>query len=62
MQLRTSKDLSQKTVAKELEVTTRAYQNYEYGDSEPKLSTLVRMADYFDVSIDYLAGRVDSPS
>ena len=52
--------MSQVTVAKGLNVTTRAYQNYEYGENAPTLSILVRMADYFDVSLDYLTGRVDT--
>ena len=59
IQLRNDKHLSQVTVAKGLNVTTRAYQNYEYGENEPKLSILVRMADYFDVSLDYLTGRTE---
>ena len=60
IQLRTDKHLSQNAVAEGLKVTTRAYQYYEYGEREPKLSVLVRMADYFDVSLDYLAGRTDT--
>ena len=59
VQLRASKHLSQSVVAENVKVTTRAYQYYEYGEKEPKLSTLVRMADYFDVSLDYLTGRTE---
>lgn len=59
VQLRTSKHLSQKEVAEKLNITTRTYQYYEYDEKEPKLSGLVRMADYFDVSLDYLTGRTD---
>ncbi|MEH2935907.1 helix-turn-helix transcriptional regulator [Acutalibacter sp. JLR.KK004] len=33
------------------------YQQYEAGINEPKFSTLIQIADYFDVSIDYLIGR-----
>ena len=39
----------------------RGYQNYETGQSEPKLATLIVLADYYQVSIDYLAGRTDAP-
>ena len=47
--------------AKELNVALRGLQNYEYGNAEPRLSILIRMADFYGVSIDYLAGRTDTP-
>lgn len=59
--LRDSRNLSQKEVAKEFGVVVRAYQRYEYGEREPQLSVLIRMADFYGVSIDYLAGRTDAP-
>lgn len=59
-QLRTEKNLSQKDVAKEFGIVVRAYQRYEYGEREPQLSTLIRMADFYGVTLDYLAGRTDS--
>ena len=34
---------------------------YEQGQSPPSLETLVRYADYFDVSLDYLLARTDNP-
>lgn len=58
-ELRDSRNLSQKDVAKEFGVVVRAYQRYEYGEREPQLSVLIRMADFYGVSIDYLAGRTD---
>lgn len=61
VKLRDSRNLSQKEVAKEFGVVVRAYQRYEYGEREPQLSVLVRMADFYGVSIDYLAGRTDTP-
>jgi len=36
-----------------------SYIRYENGTSEPKLETLVKIADIFDVSVDYLLGRKD---
>jgi len=57
--LRKEKGLSQNAVAKEIKVAPRAYQNYEYGAAEPRLSTLIRIADFYGVSLDYLAGRTD---
>lgn len=40
-----------------LEMTTRGYRNYELGAREPKLSDLVKIADFLDVSLDDLIGR-----
>ena len=61
VQLRTQRGLSQAEVAKEIGVVVRAYQRYEYGQREPQLSGLVRMADFYGVTLDYLAGRSDYP-
>ena len=61
LHLRKEKGLSQNAVAKEIKVAPRAYQNYEYGTAEPRLSTLIRIADFYGVSLDYLAGRTDTP-
>ena len=38
------------------------YQRYEYGEREPSFQKLIALADYFDVSLDYLVGRSDDPS
>ena len=59
--LRETRGLSQKEVAQEFDVAVRAYQRYEYGEREPQLSTLIRIADFYGVSLDYLAGRRDAP-
>lgn len=60
-ELKKQKNVMQKTVADEVGVSLRAYQYYETGTNEPTLSVLVRIADYFDVSLDYLVGRSDDP-
>ena len=57
--LRNEKNLSQAAVAKELGIGARTYQYYEYGEREPHLSTLIRIADFYGVTLDYLAGRSD---
>ena len=59
--LREKHRLSQKDAAKEFNTVVRAYQRYEYGEREPQLSTLIRIADFYGVSLDYLAGRTDTP-
>jgi len=59
LSLREEKKLSQAAVAKETGITTRTYQRYEAGEREPMISTLIRIADLYAVSIDYLVGRSD---
>jgi transcriptional regulator with XRE-family HTH domain len=44
-----------------LGITERGYQCYEQGEREPPIAKLIALADYFDVSIDYLVGRSDEP-
>lgn len=38
----------------------RGYQYYEEGTNEPNIDRLIALADFFDVSLDYLMGRTDS--
>jgi len=52
---------TQRDVGSDLGITERGYQNYETGTREPKMGTLTKLADYFDVSVDYLIGRSDNP-
>lgn len=59
--LREQRHLTQRGISEELEISPRAYQYYEAGEREPQLSVLIRMADFYGVSIDYLAGRTDTP-
>jgi len=61
-QLRAEKDVTQKEVATFLGITDRAYQYYEYGKRDPNILVVQKLADFFDVSIDYLIGRVDIKS
>lgn len=61
VQLRMDRDVSQAVIAKKIGVSSRIYQEYEYGKSEPKMRNLVSIADFFGVSLDYLTGRTDTP-
>ena len=61
-QLRKKKKLKQSDMAELLELTTRHYQQIEYGKVNIPTLTLIFLADYFDVSIDYLVGRTDDPN
>ena len=57
--LRGQRGLRQKDVAEALGLTQRAIGNYESGIRTPDLVTLLRLANFFDVSLDYLTGRID---
>lgn len=51
--------LTQREVASRLGISQPSYIRYEKGTAEPGLENLVKLADIFDVSIDYLLGRKD---
>ena len=57
--LREDKDLTQKTVAAYLSITQEQYSRYETGKREMKISDYVKLADYYDVSMDYITGRTN---
>ena len=58
-QLRKEAGLSQMQLAQKLEITQRKLSYLESGQSEPDMETLCRMADFFDVTTDYLLGRTE---
>ena len=60
-ELRKAKGLTQVQLAEVINVKERQYQNLEAGTSLPSFNTLIALADYFDVSLDYLVGRTDNP-
>ena len=57
--LRKEKKLKQQELADQFSVKLRTYQGYEYGESYPEVAKLIAIADFFDVSLDYLVGRSD---
>jgi transcriptional regulator with XRE-family HTH domain len=59
---RKSKKATQKQTADLLGISVRAYQHYELNEREAPLSKAIILADYFDVSLDYLVGRTDNPN
>ncbi len=59
---RKEKGLTQCQVAIYCDITEKTYQNYELMTREPKLEILVRLAELFGVSLDYLTGRTDNPN
>ncbi|WP_295581819.1 helix-turn-helix domain-containing protein [uncultured Oscillibacter sp.] len=56
-QLRTETGLKQQELADKVGISLSGYQNYERGLREPPLSTLVALADFYDLSLDELVGR-----
>lgn len=60
-ELQNSKNLSIVQLSKECGLPYRTLQNYLLKLREPNLGALITLADYFDVSLDYLVGRSDNP-
>ena len=59
--LKSERNLLQKDIAKDNHLSLRAYQYYERGERNPTSDVLIALADYFDVSLDYLVGRSNDP-
>ncbi len=55
--LRIEKGLSQIALAKELQVSKSVISLWELDGSDPTLTNLIKISDFFNVSIDYLAGK-----
>ena len=58
-QCRKEKGLTQREVAIYCDITEKTYQNYELMTREPKVEILLKIADVFEVSLDYLLGRTE---
>lgn len=59
--LRKARNLTQKQVYEAVGMSPIGYQRYEYGERLPSYRHLLAIADFFDVSLDYLTGRTDNP-
>lgn len=59
--LRTEFKISQQQLADAIGVSQQSVNKYENQDVEPDISVLIKIADYFSVSVDYLIGRTSSP-
>ena len=60
-QLKSERGILQKDGAKGAGLSLRSYQYYETDQREPSLSALIALADFYNVSLDYLVGRSDVP-
>lgn len=61
-QLRNKKGLSQKELTERLNINRSTYARYETSATQPDYETLERLADFYEVSVDYILGRTDNPS
>ena len=58
--LRIDSDLSQKKLGEILHISQRSYSHHETGSRNIPIEMLIRLADYYDTTIDYLVGRTDN--
>ncbi len=59
--LREDRDITQTALSQILHCSQRIYSNYERGEVNIPTEVLIRLADFYDVSIDYLLGRTNNP-
>lgn len=60
--LRTFRGISQQQLADVIGTSQQSINQYENHSVEPDISTLAKLADYFDITIDYLVGHVPCPA
>lgn len=58
---RVDRDIKQKDIAKILNVSQNTYSQYETGTIALTAEVLIKLADFYNVSIDYLLDRTDNP-
>ncbi|MBQ5322986.1 MAG: helix-turn-helix transcriptional regulator [Oscillospiraceae bacterium] len=59
--IREDRDIKQKDIAKVLNVSQNTYSQYENGIISLTAEVLIKLAEYYNVSIDYLLNRTDNP-
>ena len=59
--LREDKDLKQKDIAKLLNCTQQTYSRYATGENNIDIHSLIKLADFYNTSIDYIVGRTNNP-
>lgn len=61
-EIRKSKGISQVKMSMDLNTNQNTISRYETGEREPGINELIKIADYFNVSVDYLLCRTDNPN
>ena len=59
--LREDKDMNQTQIAAILGMSQTGYSKYEIGRNDIPTDVLIKLADFYSVSVDYLLGRTDNP-
>ncbi|MGM9592142.1 MAG: helix-turn-helix domain-containing protein [Oscillospiraceae bacterium] len=59
--LREDRDMTQTEISRILMCSQRVYSNYERGDIDIPTAVLIRLADFYNVSVDYILDRTDNP-
>ncbi len=59
--LREDKDLTQRELAEALHCSQQVYSNYELGQRDIPTEVLIRLSDFYRVSVDYILGIRDNP-
>ena len=57
--LREDRDMSQKQIAQMLGMSQTGYSKYETGENDIPTAVLIKLADFYNTSVDYLLGRTD---
>ena len=60
-EIRKAKGISQEQAAVDLGISVRALQNYEYGQREPNVAMIIKLAKYYNVTADYLLDLEPAP-
>lgn len=61
-ELRRNRNINQSTIADHLGISQQAYLKYEKGDADPTIDTLIKIANFYNVPIDYLLGLEPAPN
>lgn len=59
--IREKNDLTKRELCEKTGISERAYLTYEFGEREPKVSVIAKLADFYGVTTDYLLGREPAP-
>ena len=60
--MREDRDLTQREMGELLSCSQRVYSNYERGDIDIPTAVLIKLADFYGISVDYLLDRTDNPN
>ncbi len=61
-QIREKHGLTKRELCEKTGISERAYLTYEFGEREPKISVIQKLADFYGVTTDYLLGREPTPN